>query len=80
MKIINCQLSILNCLQLLHIIKLLVVAVEGEELFVGAALHNLSLVEHAYLIGILDGGETVGNGDGGTRLHEALQGFLHKTL
>ena len=45
-----------------------------------AALYDASFVEHANLVGVLDGGEAVGDGDGGARLHQALEGFLHEAF
>lgn len=58
----------------------LVVAILFDEGIVGAVLYNLSFVEDVDFVGILDGGEAMSHGDGGTRLHEALQGILHKAL
>ena len=45
-----------------------------------SALHNLAFVEHTYLVGILDGRQSVGNGDGGAALHESFECFLHQAL
>ena len=42
-------------LQLLHVVQALVVAVLGDEFLVLADLHNLALVEHIDLVGVLDG-------------------------
>ena len=45
-----------------------------------AVLNDASLVEHVYLVGMLDGGQAVGNGYGGARLHEFLKRILHESL
>ena len=45
-----------------------------------AVLNDVSLVEHVYLVGMLDGGQAVGNGYGGARLHEFLKRILHESL
>ena len=45
-----------------------------------APLHNLSFVQHAYLVGVLDGRQAVGNGHGGARLHQLEQCVLHQPL
>ena len=60
--------------------KFLIVAILGEETLVGAALYDLSVVEHTDLIGILDRTQTVGDGHGGTGLHQTLQGILYQAL
>ena len=60
--------------------KFLVITVLGEETLVGAAFHDLSVVEHTDLIGILDRTQTVGDGHRGTRLHQTLQGILYQAL
>jgi tRNA-2-methylthio-N6-dimethylallyladenosine synthase len=67
----------MNILLRLHIVQLLVISVFADEFVVGAPLHYLSLVEHAYLVGILDGGESVGYRNGGAHLHQSFQSVLH---
>ena len=57
---------------LLHVVQLLVVAVALEQFFVCAALHNASLVKHAYLVCILNGLQTVGDSYLRTGFHEML--------
>ena len=65
-RMVNGKLYMVNCtLQCLHVVQLLVVAILLYQFFVGATFHNLSFVEHINLVGILDGGKTMGNGDGG---------------
>ena len=68
------------CLQCLHVVELLVVAIGGKESVMSAVLNDASLVEHVYLVGMLDGGQAVGNGYGGARLHEFLKRILHKAF
>ena len=45
-----------------------------------AALYNLAFEHHAYLVGMANGAQAMGNGDGGARLHQALQGLLYQAL
>ena len=51
--------------QLLHVIEVLVITVDGQQLLMCAALHDATFVQDADFVGILDGAEAVGNGDGG---------------
>lgn len=46
----------------------------------GAALHDAAFVHDPYLVGVLDGGQTVGDDDGGATLHELFQRLLHDML
>ena len=62
---------------LLHVAQAFVVAVEGKKFFMAAAFHNLSFVQHTDFISIADGGQAVGNSDGGAVLHQVLQRLLH---
>ena len=70
----------MRSLQLLHVVEAFVVAVEGDELVVLAAFDYLAFVEDVDNVGVLDGGETVCDGDGGAALHEAVEGFLYEVL
>lgn len=45
----------ISILQRLHVVELLVVAVEGEEFVVGAALYYSSFVKYTDFIGVADG-------------------------
>ena len=45
-----------------------------------ASLDYLSFVQHTYLVSILNGRETVGNGNSGARLHQSFQCVLDKAL
>ena len=65
---------------LLHFMQFFVVAVLGEQSLVGAAFYDASVMDHTDLIGILDRTQTVGDGYGGTRLHQTLQSILYQTL
>ena len=60
--------------------ELLVVSIFLYQLVVGTTLHNPSLVQYAYLVGMLDGTQSVGHSHGGTGLHQFLQGILYQTL
>ena len=60
--------------------KVVVDAVLFHQFIVCAALHDAPLVEHADLVGILDGREAVGHGDGRACLHQSEEGVLHQSL
>ena len=45
-----------------------------------AAFHYLAFVEDMDDVGVLDGGEAVCYGDGGARLHEAVERLLDEVL
>ena len=59
---------------------MLVIAAELDELVVRALFNDTALVEHTNEVGMADGGEAVGDGDGGAVLHQSFQGLLHKAL
>lgn len=61
----------------LHLDEAGVVAVEREELVVGAAFDDASFVEHTYLGCVLDGREAVGYDQCRAVLHESVEGLLH---
>ena len=46
----------------------------------GAVLNDASLVKYVYLVGMLDGGQSVGDGYRSARLHEFLKCVLHKSI
>ena len=69
-----------SVLYLLHVVQFLVIAVQCYQFVVCAALHDAPLVEHADLVGILDGREAVGHGDGRACLHQSEEGVLHQSL
>ena len=60
--------------------EVLVVASLLDELFVCALFDDLSFVEDVDFVGVLDGGQAVGDGDGGACTHESLKGFLYESL
>ena len=64
----------------LQVVQLAVVAVESHQLVVRAPLHDASLVQDTYLVGVLYGGQAVRYSHRGARLHELLEGVLHQTL
>ena len=45
-----------------------------------SALYNLSFMEHADLVGILDGGQTVSNDESGSSLTKLVKGEKVGTL
>ena len=60
--------------------QLLVVAAERYKFFVRATLYDLALVHYAYLVGVLDGRQAVGDSHRCARLHKALQRVLHEAF
>ena len=58
------MIAVRHLLQLLHVIELLVVAVQGDELLVTPPLHNHSVLHNADFVGVLDGRQTVGDCNG----------------
>ena len=48
----------------------------AEEFFVGTPLDDLPVVEYADKVGVFDGGEAVGDDDGGAVAHEVVERFL----
>ena len=64
----------------LHIMQLPVITVNGQQLVVRATFYDTSLMQHTNLIGISDGRKPVGNGYGGTRLHQSFQRILHQSF
>ena len=64
----------------LHIVQLLVVAVLLQQCIVGAALNDATLVQHADLVGIANGGEAMGHSHRCACLHQTLQGILHQAF
>ena len=57
--------------------KFTIITALGDEFVVLAALHDASAVYHDYFVGVLDGGEPVGYGDGGAVVHKVVQSVLH---
>lgn len=51
-------------LQALHVVQFLVVPIQGDKFLMGAAFHDFTFVEHTDFIGVLDGAEAVGDGNG----------------
>ena len=74
------RISPLCFLQALHVIQPLVVPVFGYQLLVRAVFHDFALVHDVDFVRVADGAQAVGDGDGGARLHQALQGFLHQAF
>lgn len=60
--------------------QLAVISALFEQFFVRSALHYLAFMQHAYLVGVLDGGQSVSYCHRGARLHEAFQGVLHQSF
>ncbi len=65
---------------ILHRIQALVEAVHGDQLRVSAHFADGLVLQHHDLVGVADGGEAVGDDDGGAALHQAFQGLLDEQL
>ena len=74
------RISPLCFLQALHVIQSLVIPVLCNQLFVRAAFHDFAFVHDVDFVRVADSAQAVGDGDGGARLHQALQGFLHQAF
>ena len=55
-----------------------VVAIEREQLFVAALLDQLAAVEDEDAVGVAEGREPVGDGDGGAAAGQGLEGLLNR--
>lgn len=51
-----------------------------QKLFVPALLHNVAVGHDDHSVGMLDGGESVRNDQGGAPLHQIVQCLLHPTF
>ena len=56
--------------------KFVIVTLSFEKFFMCSMLHNLSIVNDVDLINILDGGQSVGNGDGCSANLSCIQSIL----
>ncbi|KKK48466.1 hypothetical protein LCGC14_3144820, partial [marine sediment metagenome] len=61
-----------------HAVEARVQAVPRQQLAVGAALHDASLVQHHHPVGPADGGQPVGDDEGRLALHQVEQVFLNR--
>ena len=64
----------------MHVNKFLIQATLAHQFVMSALLYNTALVENDNHIGMADGGEAVGDDDGGAPLHDALESLLNGTL
>ena len=55
-------------------------AFDGVEFGVGSRLDDAALVDDEDAVGVADGGEAVGDEEGGSSLHEGFEGLLDETL
>ncbi len=60
----------------LHLMQLEVKTTLGQELFVGADLANFAFIEHDDLVGLPDGGKTMGDDDRAATGDQLVDGFL----
>ena len=61
---------------MLAVVEVAVAAVEVVEGLVGATLDDPSLLDDEDLVGAADGGEAVGDDEGGAALHEVAEAML----
>ena len=64
----------------LGVIKRCVAAIPGHELPMGALLHDIAAVYHQNRIGVLNGGQPVGDDEAGLAPHQLLHGRLDALL
>ena len=57
--------------------KLVVESLRFQELVVSAMLHNLSVINDVDLVDVLDGGQSVGDSDGGSSDLSSVQSVLN---
>ena len=60
--------------------QLAVIAILGYQVFMSASFYDASLVEHTYLVGILDGAQAVGYSHRGACLHQFFKSILYQSL
>ena len=60
--------------------KFMVESLLFEQLLVAAVLHDLPVVDDVDLVHVLDGRQSVGDGDGGPALLGGVQGILNNLL
>ena len=61
-------------------VEVVIAAAHGEKLRMVAPLHDASLFHHQNLVGAADGGEPVGDDEGGAPLHQLIQSRLNHGL
>ena len=52
----------------------------GNQILVGSPLNNPAVVQDHDAVGVADGGQAVGNDEGGTALHQGVHALLHQGL
>lgn len=58
----------------------MIIAILFHEFIMGTAFYDLPLMDDIDHVGVLDGGQAVGNGNSGPGLHQFEKRILHKTL
>ena len=61
----------------LHVVQLTIIAINGQQFFMCSTFNDAPFVQHAYLVGILNGRQAVGNGHRGACFHQSFKGVLH---
>ena len=61
-------------------VELVVGALLGDQILVGATLDDAAVIQHHNAIGIAHGGEAVGNDEGGSALHQRVHTLLHQSF
>lgn len=76
-RVVRCQVKKLEELtKRLEFDEVAIETAESEELGMGSAFDNLAMVEDKDAVGMLDGGQTMGNHDRGAALHQASECLL----
>ena len=60
--------------------QLAIISILGDKFLVRTTFHNLALVQHANLVGMLDGTQSVSHSHGGASLHQLFESILYQTL
>src|SRR5262249_25687616 len=68
----------ISCISELELVEATVHALARHELVVRAVLRETAAVEHEDPVRVTDGGETVGDDEGGAAREQAVHGFLHQ--
>ena len=59
-------------------VKLIVGALLGDQIIVGATFNDASVIQHHDAVGIFNSGQTVGNDKDGTTCHQLIHAILHQ--
>src|SRR5690606_21903438 len=69
-----------SCVAELHLVQAAVDPVLGQQLGVGPLLHQFAVFQHQHLVGVLDGGQAMGDDQRGAVRHQVRQRVLHQAF